>query len=78
MNFYASKVESSYLCAKEDRLTAVCENRYISNIDTQSRSSGHHDNPNIIKDTVVIKTKGSQTHGGNREGPHGDASSYTC
>ena len=63
MNFYASKVKSSYLHSKEEmaRLIATFkeeyENRSISNIDTEPRSSEHRHNPNIIKDMVIVKLK---------------------
>ena len=75
MNFYASKIESSYLCAKEEmaRLTVTFkkayDNRSIGNIDTKHpHLMGIVHNPNNIRGLVIVKTKGLRSHGGNRDG----------
>ena len=62
MNFYASRVERSYFTAKKKiaRLTAMFKTTYKSNnINNNSSLSGHQNNPNIIKDPVVMRTNGS-------------------
>ena len=74
MNFYASKVESSFKLAKDElaRLTAQFKEAF-ENISTQTEDSkewagGHRQNPNIIRDPRVVKTKGSCNQAVRRDG----------
>ena len=62
MNFYASKVDSSFKLVKDEmaRLNqGGIENMSIQNRDGQVRSSGYRENPNIIKSLKIVKTKDS-------------------
>ena len=76
MNFYASRVERSYFTAKKKiaRLTAMFKTTYESNnINNNSSLSRHQNNPNIIKDPVVMRTNGSSNSRHTREDSHADA-----
>ena len=74
MNFYASKVESSFKLAKDEiaRLTTLFkdmfENMPTQNEDSQGPVRGHRHNPNIIRDPRIVKTKGSGNQTGRRDG----------
>ena len=71
MNFYTSKVESSFSIAKKKKemakLTVAFKEAYKtqlgSNTATQLTASKHHENPNIIRDLVIVRSKGPLPHG---------------
>ncbi|KAM6588590.1 hypothetical protein CsatA_011195 [Cannabis sativa] len=72
--FYAAKTEDSYTRAKEEieRLTLMFKEEFemSSNPEGQTPQPGRYrNNPNIIKDPEVVRTKGT---GNPREGPNGE------
>ena len=74
MNFYASKVESSFNIAKEERakFTAAFKEAHETQLKSddamQCTTYGHHANPNIIRDPVIVRSKRSRLHGSGRVG----------
>ncbi|KAM6569651.1 hypothetical protein CsatB_017636 [Cannabis sativa] len=74
LTFYASKSEDSYNRAKEEieRLTLMFKEEFdlSSNLEGEMPQPGRYrNNPNIIKDPEVVRTKGM---GNPREGPNGE------
>ncbi|XP_060969971.1 protein FAR1-RELATED SEQUENCE 9-like [Cannabis sativa] len=74
LTFYAAKTEDSYTRAKEEieRLTLMFKEEFemSSNPEGQTPQPGRYrNNPNIIKDPEVVRTKGT---GNPREGPNGE------
>ncbi|KAM6583260.1 hypothetical protein CsatB_010262 [Cannabis sativa] len=72
--FYAAKTEDSYTRAKEEieRLTLMFKEEFemSSNPEGETPQLGRYrNNPNIIKDPEVVRTKGT---GNPREGPNGE------
>ena len=76
MNYCASKVEISFYTAKNEiaRLTAMfkkaCEMK--SNHNSNYCTSSYHNNPNIIKDLVIVRTKGVGNSGITRKPMDGE------
>ena len=77
MNFYATKVESSFNIAKEEmaKLTVAFKEAYKTRLEsndaTQWTTFRHHANPNIIRNHVIVRSKGSRPHKSGREGFNG-------
>ena len=74
MAYYASKLESSYMIAKDEiaRLTAMFKDAFHANYSTNTthvNTSRFHTNPNIIMDLVIVRKKGLR-HVGNRLDNH--------
>ncbi|PON35103.1 hypothetical protein PanWU01x14_338830 [Parasponia andersonii] len=73
-------VKSSYAVAKTEiaRLTSAFKLQYenisSSTNDNDSTSELYHQNTNIIKDSLVVKTKGSAYVGTSRDFMHGSSS----
>ncbi|PON83853.1 hypothetical protein TorRG33x02_204040 [Trema orientale] len=78
MIYYASKVETSYKTAKDEiaRLTALFKNTFetnsASNNNSQQTPGNYRSNPNIVRDPIIIKTKGSAHQGSIRDRMHID------
>ena len=79
MNYYTSKLESSYMIAKEEiaQLTARFKDAFHRNSTTtntnQINIGTFRTNPNIIIDPVVVRTKGSRQVGSQSEGSEVEA-----
>ncbi|KAF4391798.1 hypothetical protein F8388_017393 [Cannabis sativa] len=75
LNFYASRMDSNFIFAKQEiaRITAYCKDAFEQNLGSptpvQVPHMGHQNNPNIVRDPVIVKTKGMRNHhGGQVEG----------
>ncbi|PON56561.1 hypothetical protein TorRG33x02_296110 [Trema orientale] len=83
MNFYASRLESSFKYAKSEiaRLTNFFKHEYeqipLRSNDDHVILCRHCDNPNIIRDPVKVKTKGLRHIGLSADGVHRARSSGT-
>uniref|UniRef100_A0A803PHZ8 Protein FAR1-RELATED SEQUENCE n=1 Tax=Cannabis sativa TaxID=3483 RepID=A0A803PHZ8_CANSA len=75
LNFYASRINSNFIFAKQEiaRITAYCKDAFEQNLGSptpvQVPHMGHQNNQNIVRDPVIVKTKGMENHhGGQVEG----------
>ncbi|PON76978.1 hypothetical protein TorRG33x02_241630 [Trema orientale] len=65
MIYYVSKIEASYKTAKDEiaRLTALFKSAFETNSASKNNSSrtprNYRSNPNIVRDPIIVKTKGS-------------------
>ncbi|PON52480.1 hypothetical protein PanWU01x14_208780 [Parasponia andersonii] len=79
MIYYASKVKASYKTAKDEiaRLTALFKSTFerssASNNNSSRTPGNYRSNPNIVRDPIIVKTKGSAHQRSIRDGMHVDA-----
>ncbi|PON48695.1 hypothetical protein PanWU01x14_235720 [Parasponia andersonii] len=79
INYYASKVESSYKTVKNEiaRLTVIFKDTFetnsTNNNHTQRASTNYKSNPDIVRDSIVVRAKGTSYVGSLRDRVHAHA-----